>query len=93
VFGIIKSFGALGADLGTARYALLCSGVSQAPVNTAAGLAISIRAMIFYAFFRGRVQKIISELESAVTHVLALLSLQYNKRTVERTPVLLEDEF
>jgi biopolymer transport protein ExbB len=72
---------------------LLSSGVSQALVNTAAGLAIGIPAMIFYAFFRGRVQKIISELESAVTHVLALLSLQYNKRTPERAPVLLEDEF
>jgi biopolymer transport protein ExbB len=93
VFGIIKSFGALGADLGTARYALLSSGVSQALVNTAAGLAVGIPAMIFYAYFRGRVQKIISELESAVTHILALLSLQYNKRTPERTPVLLEDEF
>ncbi len=94
VFGIIKSFGALGADLGTARYALLSSGVSEALVNTAAGLAIGIPAMIFYAFFRGRVQKIISELESAVTHVLALLSLQYNKRTVDRAPaVLIEDEF
>ena len=92
VFGIIKSFGALGADLGTARYALLSSGVSQALVNTAAGLAVGIPAMIFYAFFRGRVHKIISELESAVTHVLALLSLQYNKRA-ERAPVLLEDEF
>src|SRR5262249_23515183 len=92
VFGIIKSFGALGADLGTARYALLSNGVSQALVNTAAGLAIGIPAMIFYAFFRGRVQKIISDLESAVTHVLALLSLQYNKRP-ERAPVLLEDEF
>jgi biopolymer transport protein ExbB len=93
VFGIIKSFSALGSDLGTARYALLSSGVSMALVNTAAGLAIGIPAMIFYAFFRGRVQRIISELESAVTHVLALLSLQYNKRPVERAPVLLEDEF
>ena len=93
VFGIIKSFGALGADLGTGRYALLSDGVSMALVNTAAGLAIGIPAMISYAFFRGRVQKIISELESAVTHVLALLSLQYNKRPVERAPVLLEDEF
>jgi len=92
VFGIIQSFGALGADLGTARYALLSTGVSQALVNTAAGLAVGIPAMICYAFFRGRVQRIISELESAVTHILALLSLQYNKR-VERAPVLLEDEF
>ena len=93
VFGIIRSFGALGGDLGTQRYALLSSGVSQALINTAAGLAIGIPAMICYAYFRGRVNRIISELESAVTHVLALLSLQYNKRLPERTPVLLEDEF
>ncbi len=76
VFGIIHSFGALGG---------------QALVNTAAGLAIGIPAMMFYAFFRGRAQKLISELEAAATHVLALLSLQYGKRG-ERTPVLIEDE-
>src|SRR3954471_2807167 len=93
VFGIIRSFGALGGDLGTQRYALLSSGVSQALINTAAGLAIGIPAMIAYAYFRGRVQRLIAELESAVTHVLALLSLQYAKRTPERAPVLLEDEF
>jgi biopolymer transport protein ExbB len=61
-------------------------------VNTAAGLAIGIPAMMFYAFFRGKAQKLISELEAASTHVLALLSLQYGKRGVERTPVLIEDE-
>ncbi len=92
VFGIIRSFGALGADLGTARYAQLSHGISEALINTAAGLSIGIPAMIFYAFFRGRVQKLISELEAACTHILALLSLQFNKRT-ERMPVLLEDEF
>src|SRR5580704_13232262 len=88
VFGIIRSFGALGADLGTARYVLLSKGISEALVNTCAGLAIGIPAMMFYAFFRGRAQRLISDLESACTHVLALLSLQYNKQT-ERTPVLL----
>jgi biopolymer transport protein ExbB len=92
VFGIINSFGALGADVGSARYILLSQGISQALVNTAAGLAIGIPAMMFYAFFRGRAQRLISELESACTHVLALLSLHYEKRA-ERTPVLLEDEF
>lgn len=92
VIGIVKSFSALGADLGSARYVQLSTGVSEALINTAGGLAIGIPALIFYAFFRGRAQLLISELESAVTHVLALLSLQYNKRT-ERTPVLLEDEF
>ena len=92
VFGIIRSFSALGADLGSARYVQLSKGISEALINTAAGLAVGIPAMIFYAFFRGRAQRLISELESAVTHVLALLSLQYSKRT-ERAPVLLEDEF
>src|SRR5437588_3749205 len=91
VLGIIRSFGALGADLGTARYVLLSKGISEALVNTCAGLAIGIPAMIFYAFFRGKAQKLISELESATTHVLALLSLQFSGRS-ERTPVLIEDE-
>ena len=66
-------------------------GVVHALVNTAAGLAIGIPAMMFYAFFRGRAQKLISELEAASTHVLALLSLQYGKRT-ERMPALIETE-
>ena len=91
VFGIIRSFGALGSDVGSARYAALSRGISEALVNTAAGLAIGIPAMIFYAFFRGRAQKLISELEAASTHVLALLSLQYGRRA-DRMPALIEDE-
>jgi biopolymer transport protein ExbB len=90
VFGIIHSFGALGADIGSARYVALSRGISEALVNTAAGLAIGIPAMMFYAFFRGRAQKLISELEAATTHVLALLSLQYGRP--QRTPVLIEEE-
>jgi len=90
VFGIIHSFGALGADVGSARYVALSRGISEALVNTAAGLAIGIPAMIFYAFFRGRAQKLISELEAATTHVLALLSLHYGKP--QRAPVLIEEE-
>src|SRR5881396_3406082 len=90
VFGIIHSFGALGADIGSARYVALSRGISEALVNTAAGLAIGIPAMVFYAFFRGRAQKLISELEAASTHVLALLSLQYGRP--QRTPVLIEEE-
>jgi biopolymer transport protein ExbB len=78
VFGIIHSFGALGADIGSARYIALSRGISEALVNTAAGLAIGIPAMMFYAFFRGRAQKLISELEAASTHVLASTSSRYS---------------
>src|ERR1044072_100898 len=92
VFGIIHSVGGVGADIRPARYIALPRGISEALFNTAAGLAIGIPAMVFYAFFRGRSQRLISELESAVTHILALLSLQFGRRT-ERTPPLLESEF
>src|SRR5438045_2125861 len=90
VFGIIHSFGALGADIGSARYVALSRGISQALVNTAAGLAIDIPAMMIYAFFRGSAQKWMSELAAAASHVLALLSLQYGRP--QRTPVLIEEE-
>ncbi len=93
VIGIVRSFSALGADLGSARYMQLSKGVSEALINTAGGLAIGIPALIFYAFFRGRAQRLIFELESAVTQVLAMLSLQYSRRRNDRTPALIEDEF
>src|SRR5207248_8140692 len=45
VLGIIHSFGALGADVGSARYVALSRGISEALVNTATGLAVGIPAM------------------------------------------------
>lgn len=92
VIGIIRSFGALGSDLGPTRYTLLSKGISEALINTCGGLGVGITAMIFYAIFRGRAQRLVSELEAASTHIVALLSLQFS-RGRERAPVLLEDEF
>src|SRR5438309_10030973 len=91
VIGIIRSFGALGADVGSQRYMQLSHGISEALFNTAAGLAIGIPAMIFYAFFRGSSARLISELESAVNRILALLTLQFT-RCADRTAALLESE-
>src|SRR6476619_990779 len=76
VIGIIRSFGALGSELGPSRYVLLSKGISEALINTCGGLGIGITAMIFYAFFRGRAQRLVSDLEGASTHILALLSVQ-----------------
>ena len=53
VIGIIRSFGALGSELGPSRYILLSKGISEALINTCGGLGIGITAMIFYAFFAG----------------------------------------
>jgi biopolymer transport protein ExbB/TolQ len=48
--------------------------------------------MIFYAIFRGRAQRLISDLEAATSQIVAILSLQQTRRR-ERAPALLEDEF
>ncbi|HEX8371310.1 MAG TPA: MotA/TolQ/ExbB proton channel family protein [Chthoniobacterales bacterium] len=84
VVGIIQSFGELGKKTGDASQPiLLAQGVGQALVTTAAGIIIGIVAMTFYAFFRGRVQGLISDLEGASTHLLSLFAISYDKKNRE----------
>jgi biopolymer transport protein ExbB len=59
-------------------------GVSEALIATAGGLLIAIPCAAAYAIFRGRVQRLIAELEAAATHLLALLSAQYKRATQTR---------
>ena len=58
----------------------LAQGVSEALIATACGLAVSIVALSFYSFFRGRVQKYIGELEAAATHLVAVLHGQVERQ-------------
>ncbi len=82
VTGIIKSFGELGKRAGDASQPiLLAQGVGEALVTTAAGIIVGIVAMSFHAFFRGKVQNLISELESSSTHLLSLFATSYEKKT------------
>ena len=99
VIGIIKSFGVLASrqTADASRNILLAGGVSEALVATAGGLILGISSMAFYAFFRGRVQRLISDLEIASTHILGLLALNYNRRrpdpTVEKSRIGADDDF
>lgn len=78
VIGMIKAFESIGKTSGV-QHMELAPGVAQALVTTAAGLTISIPALIFYSLFRGKVQKLIAELEAAMTHIMALLAAQYKR--------------
>jgi biopolymer transport protein ExbB len=100
VVGIIKSFGVLASrqTAEASRNVLLAGGVSEALIATAGGLVLGITSMAFYAFFRGRVQRLISDLEIASTHILSLLALNYNRRRPEppasaASRVGVEDDF
>ncbi len=86
VLGMIKSFMHISKGFEGARQLQLASGVSEALITTAAGLMIGIPALVFYSIFRGRVQKYVSELEAASTHLMALLSAQVQRQTAPQQP-------
>ncbi len=81
VFGMIEAFLEISAgDVAGVRQMGLAEGVSKALIATAGGLAISIPALTFYSIFRGRVQKYVSEMEAAATHLIALLHSQTERQ-------------
>jgi biopolymer transport protein ExbB len=87
VMGMIKSFYHV-SDGGFqgARQMAFASGVSESLLATAAGLAVAVPALIFYAYFRGKVQKLISDLEGAATHLIAILRTQVDRHAAAQAP-------
>ena len=82
VIGMIEAFNDIGSGV---QHMELAPGVSKALITTAAGLAIGIPSLIFYSLFRGKVQKLIAELEAAMTHIMALLAAQYKRANYRAT--------
>jgi biopolymer transport protein ExbB len=80
VLGMIKSFSVVASDIVSSRPMMLAGGVSEALVTTAAGLCLGIPAMAAYAFFRGRVQSLIAELEAASTQLIALMAVAFTRK-------------
>lgn len=82
VLGMIKSFSVIANGIDASRPMLLAGGVAEALVTTAAGLLIGIPAMAAYAYFRGRVQGLIADLEAATTQLMALLSANFKPGSI-----------
>ncbi|HEX7417649.1 MAG TPA: MotA/TolQ/ExbB proton channel family protein, partial [Steroidobacteraceae bacterium] len=62
VTGIIRAFNAINQGaMGDAR--ILSAGLGEALVATAAGLCVAIPALIGYRYLRGRVDRIVIEME------------------------------
>jgi len=80
VFGMIRSFSVMANDVAASRPMLLAEGVAEALVATAAGLLIGIPAMAAYAWFRGRVQSMISEMEGAMAILLTKLLIARSQK-------------
>ncbi|MDR1190785.1 MAG: MotA/TolQ/ExbB proton channel family protein [Verrucomicrobiales bacterium] len=70
VVGILRSFGHIAGNTTPMRTVLLAGGVSQALMATAIGLVIGLTAMLFYAYFRGRVQAFSAHFDATLTELL-----------------------
>ncbi len=68
VTGIIKAFNAINAG-GAGDPRMLSGGIAEALVATAAGLCVAIPSLVAYRYLRGRVDRIVVEMEK---HALRL---------------------
>lgn len=71
VLGMIKMFSVLGAS--GADPSVLAHGISQALVTTASGLTVAIPSLIFYRYFRARVNDLLLDMERQALRLMDLL--------------------
>jgi biopolymer transport protein ExbB len=84
VIGLMSEFTRISkADMQQAQMEF-AGGTAEALINTAAGLVIAIPAMMIASLYRGKVNALVSEMEAAATHIMALLSAQYKRVTAAR---------
>jgi biopolymer transport protein ExbB len=70
VIGMIEIFGAQGPVGGTGNPAQLAQGISIALYNTAFGLLVAIPALVFWRYFRARVDSYLLTLETSADRLL-----------------------
>jgi biopolymer transport protein ExbB len=73
VWGMIESFGAIADSGGIGRPELLASGIYQALTTTAAGLTVSIPAVVIYHLLRGRIEAFARRVESSAADLQSAL--------------------
>jgi biopolymer transport protein ExbB len=69
VIGMIEIFGSQGSGSAGANPAQLAQGISMALYNTAFGLMVAIPALIFWRYFRARVDDYLMTLETSAEHM------------------------
>jgi biopolymer transport protein ExbB len=70
--GMIKSFSVVAA-IGMTKPEMLAGGISEALVNTAAGLLVAIPALFCYNWFTGLKEAILMDLEKGLTELMVII--------------------
>jgi biopolymer transport protein ExbB len=72
VIGMIKVFSVITTQ-GVGDPEVLAGGIAQALITTAAGLTVAIPALIFYRYFRGRVEALVVTMEQEALKMVEAL--------------------
>ncbi|HUW62290.1 MAG TPA: MotA/TolQ/ExbB proton channel family protein [Candidatus Bathyarchaeia archaeon] len=74
VWGMVLAFSNIAADDARVRGMVVAENVSKAMITTVGGLVVAIPCMVVYYFLRGRVIKIVAEVEAQASEVVELLT-------------------
>lgn len=72
VVAMVKIFTSIGA-VGAGNTAALAGGISEALITTVAGLSVAIPALMFYRFFRARVDELVITMEQQALKMVEML--------------------
>ncbi|MGM0594888.1 MAG: MotA/TolQ/ExbB proton channel family protein [Pseudomonadota bacterium] len=72
VIGMIKVFAAI-TEQGVGNPTVLAGGISEALITTAAGLAVAIPSLMFYRYFRGRVDMLVIKMEEEALKLVEVI--------------------
>ncbi len=79
VWGMMGAFSAIALDTAQVKGISMAYSVSQAMITTAAGLAVAIPAMAVYFYLRGRVIRIVADVEEQSSAFIELLTEEVKK--------------
>lgn len=82
VVGMIKVFSAI-TLIGVDQPQELAGGISQALITTATGLSVAIPSMLFYRYFKSKIETIAIDMERQVLRLLAMIERAQNQSETE----------
>lgn len=72
VIGMIKVFTVITTQ-GVGNPEVLAGGISEALITTASGLVVAIPSLIFFRYYRGKISKLVVEMEEQALQLIELL--------------------
>lgn len=82
VFGTIQVFGAVTTQ-GVGNPTEMAGGIAKALVTTAAGMSVAIPSLVFYRYFRGRVDELVITMEQEAIKMVEVLHGDRERDRVE----------